>query len=111
MSEILHVAFRSIWDDALAGRPYEVSGRGMTVADEGFVHCATRDQLPGVLARHYDDVDRADLAVLVLDTALIEADGAEVRFENTSGGSELFPHLYAQLRPEWVTAVEDALSS
>lgn len=106
--EILHVAFRSHWADALAGAPYEVSGRGMTVADEGFVHCATRAQLDGVLARHYAGVDRADLVVLVLDAAAVEADGAALRFENTSGGTELFPHIYAPLRPAWVTRTEPA---
>ncbi|WP_084106025.1 DUF952 domain-containing protein [Demequina sp. NBRC 110056] len=106
MTEILHLAFRAQWADALAGAPYDVSGRGMTVADEGFVHCSTRAQLPGVLARHYEGVDRADLVILVLDTALIEADGVDVRFENTSGGSELFPHVFASLRPSWVTGTE-----
>ncbi|MFV0633869.1 DUF952 domain-containing protein [Demequina sp.] len=106
--EILHLAFRDQWADALAGKPYDVSGRGMTVTDEGFVHCSTAPQLAGVLARHYEGVDRADLTVLVLSVALIEADGVEVRFENTSGGTELFPHVYAPLRPAWAIRTEDA---
>ncbi|GIG53581.1 DUF952 domain-containing protein [Demequina activiva] len=111
MTEILHVAFRSQWfgsdgADAVAAAPYPVSGRGLTVADEGYVHCATRAQLAGVLERHYADVDPAELTVLVLDTALIEADGVEVRFEDTHGAGEDFPHVYAELRPSWVTRTE-----
>jgi len=107
VTEILHVAFRAQWADALAGEPYVVSGRGMTVADEGYVHCATRAQLPGVLSRHYDGVDRGDLTVLVLSVEAIEADGAEVRFEDTHGAGDDFPHVYAPLRPAWVTRTED----
>ena len=106
MTEILHVAFRSQWDDALAGSPYPVSGRGMTVADEGYAHCATREQLAGVLERHYADVDPAELTVLALDPALIETDGVEVRFEDTHGAGDDFPHVYGEIRPAWVIRTE-----
>lgn len=111
MSEILHVAFRSQWSrshgaDAVAGSRYPVSGRGMTVAEEGYVHCATRSQLAGVLERHYADVDPNELTVLVLDTDLIEADGIEVRFEDTHGAGEDFPHVYGELKPAWVIRTE-----
>lgn len=106
MSEILHVAFRLQWDDAVAGHGYPVSGRGMTVADEGYVHCATAAQLAGVLARHYADVDPAELTLLVLNTALIEADGIEVRFEDTHGAGEDFPHVYGEIQPAWVIRTE-----
>ena len=111
MTEILHVAFRSQWDDAATGSRYPVSGRGMTVADEGYVHCATRAQLDGVLERHYGDVDPAELTLLVLDTALIEADGVEVRFEDTHGAGDEFPHVYGELRPSWVIRTEDLPAS
>lgn len=106
MSEILHVAFRSQWDQAQTGSPYPVSGRGMTVQSEGFVHCATRAQLAGVLERHYADVDAEELTVLVLDTAVIETDGVEVRFEDTHGAGDDFPHVYGEIRPTWVTRTE-----
>jgi len=108
VTEILHVAFREAWADAVAGAPYLASGRGMTVADEGFVHCATRAQLDGVLARHYDGVAREKLLVLAIDADAVAADGVELRFENTSGGTELFPHIYGELRPAWVTRTEPA---
>ena len=106
MSEILHVAFRANWADATAGAPYLVSGRGMTVADEGFVHCAWPHQLSGVLSRHYADVKRDLLTIVVLDTDRIEADGVQVRNEDTHGRGEDFPHVYGQLRPAWAVSTE-----
>ncbi len=106
MTEIIHIAFRAHWADALAGAPYQVSGRGMTVADEGFVHCSLPRQLAGVLDRHYEDVDQAELVALVLDIDAIEADGVEVRFEDTHGAGEDFPHVYGELRPHWVVRTD-----
>lgn len=101
MAEIVHIAFRSDWADAVAGAPYFVSGRGMTVADEGFVHCALPHQVPGVLARHYAGVDSELLTLVVLDTKLVEADGVSVIYEDTHGAGEDYPHVYGQLRPAW----------
>jgi len=111
VTEILHVAFRDAWADAVAGAAYLASGRGMTVAAEGFVHCATRAQLGDVLTRHYEGVPREELLVLVIDADAVAADGVDVRFENTSGGTELFPHIYGELRPAWVGATEPTPAS
>lgn len=106
MAEILHIAFSADWADAVAGAPYPVSGRGMTVADEGFVHCSWPHQVAGVLGRHYADVDAALLTIVVLDTNLIEADGVEVKYEDTHGAGEDYPHVYGQLRPSWAVRTE-----
>lgn len=106
MAEILHIAFRSDWADAVAGKPYLVSGRGMTVAREGFVHCSLSHQLAGVLSRFYGDVDPSSLTVVVLDTDRIEADGIEVQYEDTHGTGENYPHVYGHLRPAWAIRTE-----
>lgn len=106
MAEILHIAFRSAWAQAVAGEPYPVSGRGMTVADEGFVHCSFSHQLARTLSRHYGDVNAELLTVVVLDTDRIEADGVEVKYEDTHGAGQDFPHVYAQLRPTWAVRTE-----
>lgn len=105
-AEIYHVAFRSEWADAAGGKPYVASGRNMTLADEGFVHCSLEHQLAGVLARHYSDVEPELLTVVVLDTSRVDADGVEVRYEDTHGAGENFPHVYGALRPTWVVRTE-----
>lgn len=106
MAEIVHIAFGSDWADAVAGEPYLVSGRGMTVADEGFVHCSLPHQVAGVLARHFAGVDTDLLTLVVLDTDLIEADGIEVKYEDTHGTGENYPHVYGQLQPAWAIRTE-----
>lgn len=110
MAEILHIAFRSDWADAVAGEPYLVSGRGMTVAGEGFVHCSWPHQVAGVLSRHYGDVEPALLTVVVLDTDLIEADGVAIKNEDTHGAGENYPHVYGQLRPMWAIRTEPVIT-
>src|SRR5690606_37577537 len=106
MPEIFHVAFRTAWADAVAGERYPVSGRDMTVADEGFVHCAWPHQVAGVVARHYSDVNPELLTVVVLDTDVIAADGVEVRNEDTHGAGDDFPHVYGELQATWALRTE-----
>ena len=75
---------------------------------EGFVHLCHRDQLIGVLQRHFTDrssVDArertSDLNVLVLDPASLLS---PVR-EEVVGDVGVFPHLYGPLRPEAILKV------
>ena len=106
MPEIIHIAFRDAWADAVAGRPYPVSGRGMTVAEEGYTHCSLAHQVAGVLGRHYADVEPELLTLVVLDTDLIEADGVEVKYEDTHDAGEDYPHVYGELRPTWAVRTD-----
>jgi uncharacterized protein (DUF952 family) len=62
------------------------------LAAEGFIHCAERDQVQGVANRHY--ADRTELVLLALDEDRLTV---PVIRENTSGGTELFPHVYGPL--------------
>ncbi len=84
-------------DDAAA---FEQNGRYKTasLADEGFIHCCTSTQLPGVIRRYYADATDAVILTIVseqLDNKLV--------FENTSGGTELFPHIYGDINAAAVT--------
>ncbi len=71
-----------------------------SLTTEGFIHCCDGHQLPGVVARYYQDVD--DVVLLELDVDKLEA--ALIR-ENTVGGSELFPHLYGPINADAVVSV------
>ncbi|MCW2943826.1 MAG: hypothetical protein JWR24_543 [Actinoallomurus sp.] len=84
---IFHIAERPDWDAAReAGGPYEMSTRGRTLAEEGFIH-ASRDeeQVRTVQGAFYADLD--DLVLLTIDT-----DGLDVRHEPV--GDDVFPHIY-----------------
>lgn len=106
MTQILHIAYRADWARAVAGAGYPMSSRGITVADEGYVHCSWPHQLAGVLSRIYKDVDPDLLTVIVLDTHLIEADGVVVKNEDTHGAGENYPHIYGELQPRWAVRTE-----
>lgn len=102
-SEVLHLALRTDWEQARAAGRYTVSSRGLTLAGVGFVHASTPAQLPGVRARFYADVPAADLVVLHLDVAALEAAGSPVRWEPV--GQELFPHVYGPVPVAAVSTV------
>ncbi|MEU5880870.1 DUF952 domain-containing protein [Spirillospora sp. NPDC047279] len=91
---LLHIAERRHWESARqAGVSYAWSTLGVTLAEEGFIHCsADLSQAKGVLDRFYTAVDPADLVLLTIDVAKL---GAEVRHEPADG--QLFPHIYGPI--------------
>ncbi|MBC6456415.1 DUF952 domain-containing protein [Actinomadura sp. HBU206391] len=90
--EIFHIARRADWDAAsAAGGPYEMSTRGRTLQQEGFIHCSSDEtQVEAVQRAFYADLD--DLVLLEIDTERITA---PVRHEAV--GDDVFPHIYGPL--------------
>jgi uncharacterized protein (DUF952 family) len=97
LMRILHVATRKDWADAQAVGRYEVSSRGQTLADEGFIHASTSRQVNGVLGRYYADLDPADLLLLVIDIEQLEQSGSPVRWDEVTGAPAPFPHIYGPI--------------
>jgi uncharacterized protein (DUF952 family) len=95
--DLLHVTTPAEWDAARATG--QVTPPSLEA--EGFVHCSTRAQLAGTLARHFRGA--GPLRVLVLDPDRL---AAELRWEESRPG-EAFPHLYGPLPVDAVVAVED----
>ncbi|MGL3807938.1 DUF952 domain-containing protein [Paeniglutamicibacter sp. R2-26] len=106
MTKILHLAETGHWLEARASGVYSRSTRGAAVADVGFIHCSSPEQLPVVASFIYAD-HPGDLVVLELDEAAIEAAGIAIRYED-GGDGELFPHVYGELKCEWVRAARPA---
>ena len=90
---IYHLAFDADWDSALTVGNYRVSGRGMTLESEGFLHFSSANQVAGVARRFWRAVE-APVVLLTVDPDVLDL---PVVAENTSGGTELFPHLYGPL--------------
>ncbi|MFM7100291.1 MAG: DUF952 domain-containing protein [Verrucomicrobiota bacterium] len=100
---IYRIARREDWEAALAGGVFA----SPDLAQEGFIHFSERHQLPGTAARHYRG--RSGLCLLEVEEAQVRV---PVRRENTSGGTELFPHVYggvprAAVVRWWPLAVDD----
>ncbi|MEU6274650.1 DUF952 domain-containing protein [Streptomyces populi] len=105
MSEpLLHLTERSLWDEARASGAFEMSTRGRTLKEEGFIHCSLRRQLPAVAAMVYGSYTGPDeLVVLVIDAERLTA---PVRFEAMEPGGEEFPHVYGPITVDAVVDVE-----
>ncbi|MEV6191326.1 DUF952 domain-containing protein [Streptomyces sp. NPDC051920] len=105
MSEpLLHLTERSLWDAARASGTFEISTRGRTLKEEGFIHCSLRNQLPAVAAMVYGSYAGPDeLVVLVIDAERLTA---PVRFEAMEPGGEEFPHIYGPIDVNAVVDVE-----
>jgi uncharacterized protein (DUF952 family) len=90
---ILHAALPADWERARADGSYDISSRGVTLVDEGFVHACTLAQVGGVLDRYYADVDAVDLLVIDLDR--LDHEGAQVLWEDVAGATDgPYPHVY-----------------
>ncbi|MEW2060052.1 DUF952 domain-containing protein [Streptomyces sp. NPDC007002] len=98
---LLHLAEAPLWEAARGTGTYEMSTRGRTLQEEGFIHLSLPRQLPGVARTLYGDGDGngdgvagQGLVVLVVDPARLPG---PVRFEAMKPGGEEFPHLYGPL--------------
>ncbi len=100
MAELFHITERAVWVEAVEVGEYRMSTRGVTLAEEGYIHCSLRHQLRGVAEYLYGDAD--DLVVLVIDSTKVPA---PVRHETPGPGSEEYPHIYGALPVEAVTSV------
>jgi uncharacterized protein (DUF952 family) len=105
MSEpLLHVTERSLWDAARASGTYEMSTRGRTLQEEGFIHCSLRHQFPKVAAFLYGSYSGPDdLVVLVIDPERL---GVPLRYEAMEPGGEEFPHVYGPIPVKAVVDVK-----
>ncbi|MGW4671393.1 DUF952 domain-containing protein [Streptomyces sp. NPDC004324] len=105
MSEpLLHLTERSLWDAARTSGAYEMSTRGRTLAEEGFIHCSTRAQLPRIASFLYGNYEGPDdLVVLVVDAGRL---AVPVRYEAVKPGGEEYPHVYGPIPVAAVVDVE-----
>lgn len=102
--EILHLTERALWDAAREQGTYEISTRGRTLQEVGYIHFSTRAQLPRVAAFLYgENPGRDDLVILVVDPTLLDA---PLRYEAMPPAGEEFPHLYGAVPVSAVVDVE-----
>ncbi|MGY0230698.1 DUF952 domain-containing protein [Longispora urticae] len=98
MTVIYHLTDTATWAAAQAAGEYTKSTRERTLAEEGYIHASLPDQVRGVAARYYADVE--DLLLLVIETDHLDA---EVKLEQTGHGA--FPHIYGPIPLTAVTQV------
>src|SRR4051812_30314843 len=99
---IYHLAHASDWEAARETGEYLTSSRGVTLAEVGFIHASTDEQLPGVAEAFYAD-DPQPLVVLSIDESRVP----DLRWEDIGEG-RVFPHIYGPIVPAYVTEVRPA---
>ncbi len=97
---IFHAALPNQWEAAQDLGLYKMSTRGVTLADEGFIHCSRRSQAEGVANRYYSDI--TNLILLTLDRRTI---GSPVLDETAVSTGEKFPHVYGPIPVAAVVSV------
>jgi len=90
---IFHLALADDWAGAFSTGDYRMSTRGVTLEQEGFIHCSSIEQVEATANRFYGDL--VQLVLLTIDPLLV---GSEIRWEPPAPGSDtLFPHIYGPL--------------
>jgi glutathione S-transferase len=96
---IFHIAEVGDWEAAKAAGDYRVSSRGLTLADEGFIHASRQDQVLEVANRFY--ADAGPLLLLTIDPDRLTA---PVRDDEVAPGV-MFPHIYGPIDLDAVVSV------
>ena len=94
---IYHLTTRPDWQSALASGSYTAD----SLASEGFIHCSTARQVLRSANRYFEG--KPDVLVLTIDPDKVRPG---IRFENLSGGEDLFPHIYGPLNLDAVLEVK-----
>ncbi|MGZ5371337.1 DUF952 domain-containing protein [Aeromicrobium sp.] len=97
---IFHIATDSDWRAARASGAYTTSTLGVTLGQEGFLHCSRDSQVARVLSKHYSDVTEP-LTLLTVDTNLLTSPW---QLDDVPGAALSFPHIYGPLNPEAVVS-------
>ena len=69
----------------------------MTLAEQGYIHASTAEQVAGVASAYYRGVP--DLLLLVIDPARVIP---EIRYEPVPGQDQPYPHIYGPLNTDAV---------
>ncbi|MEO9151073.1 MAG: DUF952 domain-containing protein [Lapillicoccus sp.] len=102
-TSIYHLAEPADWDAARSAGTYDVSTRGRTLAQEGFIHCSDAAQWPVVRRSFYADV-RTELVLLEIDPDRLAS--AVVREIGNPATGEQFPHVYGPIALEAVVGTQ-----
>lgn len=95
---IYHIIPAADWVEAQAKGSYTP----VSIQAEGFIHCSNLGQVTGSANLFFKGQTHLKLLQITVDQL-----AAKLVYENTTGGTELFPHLYGTLNLQAVNQVFD----
>lgn len=93
---IWHITDLASWEEAVRDGRYTHSTRGQQLAETGFIHAAWPEQVSIIAKRLYPDRP-ADLVILEIDVARVEAAGVAVDIEPDPAGGRGWPCIRGPL--------------
>lgn len=88
---VFKIVARAHWEEACLIGSYSGS---LNDERDGYIHLSAPHQVEGTLKKHF--AAQTDLLLVAFESADL---GSDLRWENSRGG-DIFPHLYASLRPD-----------
>ncbi len=85
---LYHICSQQAWQAGEEQGEY----RAESLESEGFIHCSTVHQVVGTANLLFGG--QSNLLLLLIQADQVQA---EIKYENTTGGEELFPHIYGPL--------------
>ena len=98
---IFHITDTATWADSQRRGKHTGSTRGIDLAEEGYIHCSTTEQWPGVIERFY--ADATDLLLLHIDEEKLTS---PLVYEQLPGAPGTFPHIYGPINLDAVITAE-----
>lgn len=98
---IFHLTEPDRWQQSQNEGLHTGSTRGVELAQEGYIHCSTAEQWPGVVERFYADV--TELLLLHVDESKLDV---PLVYEQLGDAPEPFPHVYGPIPIVAVVRVE-----
>jgi uncharacterized protein (DUF952 family) len=89
---IFHITDTATWAASKQRGSHTGSTRGVDLAQEGYIHCSSSQQWPGVIERFY--ADATDLLLLHIDESKLTS---PLVYEQLPGMPESFPHIYGPI--------------
>jgi uncharacterized protein (DUF952 family) len=72
-----------------------------SIAQEGFIHCSTAEQLEETIQRFFGDAEK--IIILEIDPHLLLN---ELRYEQATDIKEFFPHIYGPINIDSIVHVD-----
>jgi glutathione S-transferase len=98
---IFHITDTATWAASQERGSHTGSTRGIDLAEEGYIHCSTAAQWPGVVERSY--ADASNLLLLHIEEAQLTS---PLVYEQLPGMPEAFPHVYGPINLDAVITTQ-----
>jgi uncharacterized protein (DUF952 family) len=98
--QVFHIATAADWQAGRRSGAYTTSTRGVTLEQEGFIHCSRREQVAAVWRNYYADAGEP-LCLLTIDT-----DKLTSPWQEDPVGNDTYPHVYGPINTAAVVRVQ-----